>query len=132
MTSETQNRVHEKLRTIIDNLLQTTESLSIYTEVRGESTLKNLEQLKLDSLVVKKSASSIIHECNSILTELGRLKQSVITSDLVEINKKHLEYQKDVRTATTDTKQILETFLKEVEDLSRELKQCQYCTGFLI
>ena len=132
MTSEAQSRVHEKLRTIIDNLLQTTESLSIYTEVRGESTLKNLEQLKLDSLVVKKSASSIIHECNSILIELGRLKQSVITSDLVEINKKHLEYQKDVRTATTDTKQILETFLKEVEDLSRELKQCQYCTGFLI
>ena len=126
MTSEAQSRVHEKLRTIIDNLLQTTESLSIYTEVRGESTLKNLEQLKLDSLVVKKSASSIIHECNSILTELGRLKQSVITSDLVEINKKHLEYQKDVRTATIDTKQILETFLNEVEDLSRELKQCQY------
>lgn len=115
--------MHSELSKMIDNLLQVQESQSIYHE--NESvTVKNDEQLKLDSILVKKSILTICNNLNTNLGELVKLKKSIITSDLMEMNLQYFKQQSEISKSLNNTRKELNAFLTELDIVGNLLKDC--------
>ena len=112
-------KIHSKLKLIIDNYLQLMESKSIYSNEIKE--IKTLEQINLDSLLARKSSLNICDLTNSILMELGRIKQSIVTRDLFKLNEQYLQYRKEIESRIGIIQLELQELLMEYNNIEQEL-----------
>ncbi|KAJ3249803.1 hypothetical protein HK103_004374, partial [Boothiomyces macroporosus] len=112
-----EKEIDEKLQQFLNNLSLAIQSLTS----RKNDVLKTKVQLEHDTLLIKRAASNMTLQVESLLETTSLLKQSILLNDLSKLNKQIKSRKVGLQEQRENNITELKNYLNELSELEDEI-----------